>query len=291
MPELPEVETIRRHLDATLPGRHIDAVVHLDARMVKRSRLDAAAIARRLTGAHFTRVARAGKFLGLYIGSGGALLLHLGMSGQLILEPSSIVVRPHTHLRIRLADDELRLVDPRRFGRIAWVERLGGRDLRVGIDPLSRRFGGQTLRRLLAGRKVAVKTALMNQTLVAGLGNIYVDEALFLAWLHPMRTAGSLSIDEAARLARAIRKVLRRSLEHRGTSFSDYVDALGHPGANQGYLQVYGRQGLPCVRCKTPIVRIVVGGRSSHICPVCQCQTRPDASGTSGCEEACHAEI
>ncbi len=268
MPELPEVETIRSYLDQVLSGQPILAVPHIDERMVKRSQKDAEGIRAALIGRHFERVSRRGKFLFLALAEGGALLVHLGMSGRLVTEPEGAPVRPHTHLVIGYPGGELRLSDPRRFGRIAWAD--PALDLNLGIEPLSRAFSGSRLGRALKGRRVAIKSALLNQNLVAGLGNIYADEALFYARIHPERPAGSLTGNELRLLARGIRLVLRRSIAHRGTSFSDYVDALGHPGDNQGYLRVYGREGKPCVRCHAAIQRRVLSGRSSHYCPECQ---------------------
>lgn len=268
MPELPEVETIRRYLATALPGRPIDEVLHLDSRMVKRSPLDGPAIQRLLAGETFLEIEREGKFLLLRVSSGDALLLHLGMSGRLVVESREAQRAPHTHLVVRLGDQDLRLVDPRRFGRIAWVAKGDG--LSLGIDPLSPKFTREQLKSRLQGRAVAVKSALLNQSLIAGLGNIYADEALFYSRIHPARPAGLLTDEELGRLVRSIRRVLRISLEHRGTSFSDYVDALGHPGENQQYLMVYGREGKPCPRCRSAIQRRVLGGRSSHYCPRCQ---------------------
>lgn len=285
MPELPEVETIRRYLDEVLSGQPILAVPHIDARMVKRSPKDAQAIRAALVGCHFERVLRRGKFLFLMVAEGGALLVHLGMSGRLVTEAEGAPLRPHTHLVIRMPGGELRLSDPRRFGRIAWAESHRTLDLKLGLEPLSRAFTGSRLGRALKGRRVAIKSALLNQNLVAGLGNIYADEALFYARIHPERPAGSLTENELRLLARGIRLVLRRSIAHRGTSFSDYVDALGHPGDNQGYLSVYGRAGKPCVRCHAAIQRRVLGGRSSHYCPECQRFTETVHEGER------HAEI
>lgn len=270
MPELPEVETIRRHLVHLLVGRQVSAVPQLDARMVKRSRLTAEQLRDRLVGQTFTAVERRGKFLFAQFGSPGALLLHLGMSGRLLVVPASAGEDPHTHMIVNLGDTHLRLVDPRRFGRIAWVEAIGEAGTALGVDPLSRRFSGSVLHGLFSGRTLVVKSALLNQGLVAGLGNIYADEALFRARIHPQTPAGRLSLQDSDRLVRSIRVVLRISLQHGGTSFSDYVNALGHPGENQQYLNVYGRDGQPCPRCRTLIQRLMVGGRSSHFCPVCQ---------------------
>jgi len=270
MPELPEVETIRRYLAETLPGRMIESVVHIDGRMVKRSSLDALEIKARLCGQTFDTMTRRGKFLLLEMASGDALLVHLGMSGRLVVEPRDAAIRPHTHLIVASGDLHLRLSDPRRFGRIAWVADGDTMPVELGLEPLSSAFTGRSLGLAFQGRTVAVKTALLNQSLVAGLGNIYADEALFMSRIHPERRAGSLSHGELTRLVRSVRKVLQESISHRGTSFSDYVDALGHPGENQAYLRVYGRAGEPCRRCHHLVQRRVLGGRSSHFCPKCQ---------------------
>jgi formamidopyrimidine-DNA glycosylase len=207
--------------------------------------------------------------------SGAHLLLHLGMSGKLLwVEPERPWDR-HTHLVVDFGDRELRLSDPRRFGRIGW--RMPGEALKadLGVDPLSRRFQAQWLAAQLQTRRAPIKSVLLDQRIVAGLGNIYADESLFHARIHPQRPAGGLSADECGRLVRAIKAVLRTAIKHRGTSFSDYVDALGHPGQNQAYLQVYARQGQPCGRCRTPIVRVWVQNRSSYFCPRCQRHKTP----------------
>lgn len=270
MPELPEVETIRQYLQAVLPGHRIEAVDRLDARMVKHSPLTAEAIRARLPGQMVTLVERMGKFLLVRFESEEALVLHLGMSGRLVVGPVEDGYRPHTHVALRVDGQHLRLMDPRRFGRVSWVIPGAVFETRLGVDPLSARFTGRRLQGMLAGRVVPLKTALLNQALIAGLGNIYADEALFLAGLNPRRPAGSLSDSEAKTLVAGIRRVLRVALQNRGTSFSDYVDALGHPGDNQRFLNVYGRTHEPCPRCRTPIVLRVIGGRSSHFCPQCQ---------------------
>ncbi|MCY0877851.1 MAG: bifunctional DNA-formamidopyrimidine glycosylase/DNA-(apurinic or apyrimidinic site) lyase [Firmicutes bacterium] len=270
MPELPEVETIRRYLEETLPGQEILAVPLLDGRLVKGSALDAHTIAARLVGERFVQVKRRGKFLFFELTSGAMILCHLGMSGRLLLVSSEASAVKHTHVRLILTAGELRLVDPRRFGRIAWLP-PGETGPRLGVEPLSRAFGTRSLKTLVAGRRASIKQILLDQQLIAGLGNIYADEALFLARIHPLTPAGDLSDEEAARLVRAIKRVLRVSLSHRGTSFSDYVDALGRPGDNQRYLAVYGREGETCMRCRQGIIqRERIGGRSSHVCPVCQ---------------------
>ncbi len=270
MPELPEVETIRQYLQTVLPGHTIEAVDRLDARIVKHSPLTADAMVAQLPGKTVTGVERVGKFLLVRFKSKEALVLHLGMSGRLVVGPAEEWYQPHTHLALRVDGQHLRLIDPRRFGRVAWVTQGSALGTRLGVDPLSARFTARRLQELLAGRVVPLKTALLNQALIAGLGNIYADEALFLARLNPKRPAGSLADSDAKTLVRGIRRVLRLALKNRGTSFSDYVDALGHPGDNQRFLNVYGRAQEPCPRCRTPIVLRVIGGRSSHFCPKCQ---------------------
>lgn len=278
MPELPEVETIRRYLKEVLVGHKISLVPHLDERMVKHSTLDAKAIASRLRGQTVHGLQRQGKFLLLQTDGVEGLVLHLGMSGRLTWERPEKPWERHTHLIIAVGDGEMRLVDPRRFGRVAWVKNILEPGLSLGCDPFSHHFTGSYLAEVLSHRMIAIKSALLDQSLVAGLGNIYADEALFRCRIHPARPAGSLSREELGRLVRAIRHVLKVSLANRGTSFSDYVDALGHPGDNLAFLRVYARNGQPCVRCRHPINRMVIGGRSSHFCPHCQ----PLSIGTEG---------
>lgn len=272
MPELPEVETIRGYLTDILPGERIIRVAHLDARLLKEPGVenDAEWIQGSLTGQVVQSVSRRGKFLFLDLTTGAHLLIHLGMSGRLTLEPRGDPWKKHTHLVLEFPDTELRLVDPRRFGRIGWVP--AGKALRpdLGVEPLSAGFTRHYLSERFKGRTAPVKSLLLDQRIVAGLGNIYADEALFRARIHPTLDAGRLSEEETARLVRAIRAVLRDSIRYRGTSFSDYVDALGHPGENQNYLRVYGRMGQPCFRCRRPIVTVVIQKRTSHFCPRCQ---------------------
>ena len=270
MPELPEVETIRRHLQDILPGRAVEEVLWLDARLVKNSALTAENMKEFMRGQRVAQILRRGKFLFVGFERSGHLLLHLGMSGRLTWDASDSPVRPHTHLILKFCPGHLRFSDPRRFGRIAWVSDGSPIGLGLGPEPLSKAFTGEDLKERLRGRTVSIKSALLNQSIVAGLGNIYADEALFRARIHPRRRAGSLSLVEVRSLVRAIRAVLVQSLEQRGTSFSDYVDALGRPGQNQDYLKVYGREGSACPRCKRTIARVVIGGRSSHYCPDCQ---------------------
>ncbi len=272
MPELPEVETIRSYLAAILPHYPVVAVKHLDARMVKMGTISAESIAHRLPGLVVQSMGRRGKYLVMGFVDKSALVIHLGMSGRLVVEPETNPWRTHTHLVLGLRDDnELRLVDPRRFGRIGYfVDFDKDRTLRLGPEPLSRAFTAQYLTDRLRGRKTPIKSLLLDQSLVAGMGNIYVDEALFDAGIHPLSPGASISFKTANRLVQSIRRVLRASIAHRGTSFSDYVDALGRPGQNQEYLAVYGRLGQPCLKCGSPIHSIVIHARTSHFCQYCQ---------------------
>ncbi|MBX5466413.1 MAG: bifunctional DNA-formamidopyrimidine glycosylase/DNA-(apurinic or apyrimidinic site) lyase [Firmicutes bacterium] len=285
MPELPEVETIRRYLDQILAGRRIDQVVHLDPRMVRGGAGRAETIVRRVTGAVVRRVGRRGKYLWMALTRpGGYLVIHLGMSGRLTWEADPAEPwRPHTHLVLSVAGGgHLRLADPRRFGRVDWAPDRTGLEAQLGVEPLGRAFTAAYLAERLAGRRAPIKALLLDQRIVAGLGNIYADEALFLCRVHPATPGGRLVEPELHQLVRAVRTVLRRSLRHRGTSFSDYVDALGHPGEHQHHLAVYGRGGQPCPRCGAPVAVLEVGGRSSHFCPRCQRPKDDAAAGPGG---------
>lgn len=270
MPELPEVETIRQYLETEMVGLSITAVSHLDGRMIKLGDDDADGLSRKLLHRQLIAVERRGKYLLFGWRPRGYLIIHLGMTGRLTVHARLDSWRAHTHMVLDFGERQLRLSDPRRFGRIGWLQRRTWLDHRLGLEPLSQRFTGHTLWRCLQGRSQAIKSLLLNQSVIAGLGNIYADEALYLSRLHPLRRAGDLDLATAARLARSVRKVLRQSLDHRGTSFSDYVDALGQEGGNQDHLFVYGRQGQPCLRCQTAIVTVVLQGRTSHFCPTCQ---------------------
>ncbi len=270
MPELPEVETIRRHLETRMLGRRVTDVPHLDARMVKLGETDGPTLKHRLTGQSLIAMDRRGKYLLLGWQEGGWLVIHLGMSGRLTMQAPDEVLRPHTHLVVAFGDMDLRLSDPRRFGRIGWLDHRASLDRRLGQEPLDRRFTGAYLYGRLVARRAPIKALLLDQAVVAGLGNIYADEALFLSQIHPRTAAETLSRDDMGRLVRNIRRVLRNGIQHRGTTFSDYVDALGRQGEHQAHLNVYGRAGKPCPRCGAPVATEVVQGRTSHFCPQCQ---------------------
>ena len=272
MPELPEVETIRRELAARISGRHIQHATVLDPRIVQN--VPVRAFEARLAGAYITELDRRGKYLVLRLGS-DVLALHLMMSGRLHLRPSGDV-RPHTRLVVTL-DQELGLhfVDVRRFGR-AWL--MNGQELetifgRLGPEPLGVDFDWRCLRDGFRGRRVAVKPALLDQRAVAGVGNIYADEALFDARIHPETPVNRISPRKLQDLTRAIVAVLESSISHQGTTFSTFETSHGTPGNNQQHLRVFRRTGEPCMVCGQPIRRIIVSQRSTHYCS--RCQQRP----------------
>jgi formamidopyrimidine-DNA glycosylase len=273
MPELPEVETIVRGLAPRVRGRRIDTVwwsgqgLHL-GRKVDLAGLRAVAVGRAVAG-----VRRRGKYILLEVtGLGGeGVIIHLGMTGRLRVQPAATARAPHTHVVFALAGgDELRFVDARRFG---WV--TPGRPLArdpalagLGPDPLSE-LDAPALARALAGARAPIKAFLLDQHRIAGLGNIYVAEALFLAGVHPATPAARL-VGRTEALLRAVRTSLEGGIARRGTTLRDYVDADGFAGDNARALLVYGRAGEPCVRCGARIRRRLDGGRATFYCPRCQ---------------------
>lgn len=278
MPELPEVETIRRHLVTKVVGKPITEVVTWLGRMWRN--VSPAMGETLLIGQNFTGVERRGKYLLFTLESGAIAVIHLKMTGRLVYYEAeqakeAILPRPHDRIGFYFADGSCLIFgDVRTFGGIHLYAREAEIDLKslcqMGIEPLSRDFTGATLYGLLQKSRLGLKKFLLDQRFVAGLGNIYVDEALFLARLHPARQALSVSIEEARRLHRAIRKVLTESLAHGGTSFRDYQNAEGRRGENQKYLQVYGRQQKPCTRCHRALANMNIGGRNTVYCPHCQ---------------------
>lgn len=273
MPELPEVETVRRSLLPHVLNRQIVGLRLGDFPGVLGD--DAAdAVAARITGRRIVAIDRRGKYLLFRLDDDSTLMVHLRMTGQLSVVPRDTPRLRFEHLAIELDNGhDLRFADQRKFGRVlhllpADVERL---DRRLGPEPLSEDFTPEVLAASLARRPGKLKSVLLDQRLIAGLGNIYVDEALFLARLHPERSARSLTQDEVERLHRAIRDVLHGSLERRGTTFSSFQDANGEAGGYGASLTVYGRGGKGhCPRCGHGLARLVVGGRGTHFCPNCQ---------------------
>jgi formamidopyrimidine-DNA glycosylase len=271
MPELPEVETFAAELRPHLAGRRILAVEVLWTRTLAAP--DPTTFAERLVGRQINALGRRGKHLLLELDSGDTLIVHLRMTGRLEVVPGDSPVRsgPHVRARFDLSGGEcLVFTDARKFGRI-WLaadraEVLG----RLGPEPLDWDFDAARLAAPIQRRRVAVKALLLDQTVVAGIGNIYADEALFLAGIHPLRPGTSLGDDEIERLHDAIRQVLREAISQQGTTLRDYRPPYGLEGAYQHQLRVYQQTDRPCPRCGTPIERIRVTQRSTHFCPHCQ---------------------
>ena len=274
MPELPEVETILRDLRPRLAGRRIERARTSRLLRCVPALARRAAFPKCLVGRSIAGLRRRGKYLLIALDDGRELMVHLGMTGRLVLEPAGRSAGKHLHLALGLAGlgVELRFYDPRRFGRVALgrpeeLARSCGLG-RLGLEPLE--SSPAEIARALGARSKRLKALLLEQTAVAGVGNIYADESLFRARLHPERSAATLSGAEALRLARALRQVLAEAVRRRGSSVDDYVDASGLPGSFQKVLRVYGRAGRPCRRCGTKIVRLQIAGRSTHFCPRCQ---------------------
>ena len=273
MPELPEVETIRRELDASIVDRTIQRASVLDPRLtldVPVSEFESL-----LVGQRVQRVDRRGKYL-LVRCSGCVLVLHLMMSGRIHLRAAN-AVQPHTRLVAAFdCGPAVHFVDVRRFGR-AWA--LDAADLhkvigQLGPEPLDHDFDWRTLRNGFRNRTVAVKSALLDQRTLAGVGNIYADEALFSARINPETPVDRISTHKLKALARAIVDALQSGIANHGTSFSTFETSRGAPGGHQNHLQVFRRTGEPCPRCGRPIRRMVVAQRSTHYCAACQRRPR-----------------
>ena len=268
MPELPEVETIARGLQRQVAGDVIESVwIGAKPEPLKSS---AREIARTLDGARIAQVRRVGKHMvfDLERKNGNAQwIVHLGMTGRMLVIDPGAEIAKHTHLIATLRSGrELRFVDPRRFGRLE--VRRADQFQAPGQEPLD--VGFEIFARLFRGRKTPIKSALLNQKLLAGIGNIYADESLFRAGIRPRRRAASLTRAELQRLYPAIQQVLNEAIASGGSSVSDYVNAEGTEGLFQIQHRAYGREGEPCLTCGSPIKRTVIAGRSSHWCPNCQ---------------------
>lgn len=277
MPELPEVETVRRTLYDKVVGRRIERMELITPRQIFHP--DPDTFRAELEGAAFTEIERRGKWLIFHLGP-LRLIGHLRMSGRLYVTEPDRPRDKHTHVVFHLDSGlEMRYEDQRKFGGFHLLgpkgEGMPPGLAALGPEPLSDQFTPAVLAAALAGKKSPVKAALLDQTLVAGLGNIYVDEALFCAAVHPARLAGSLTSDETDRLHACIRSVLEKAVAKRGTTFSLYFAGDGAPGDMYDELQVFDRAGDPCCRCGAPIRKVAVAQRGTHYCPVCQ----PDPAG------------
>jgi formamidopyrimidine-DNA glycosylase len=294
MPELPEVETVVRGLQRTVLGRKI-----LSVWIGKSDFIDNPAEFTRLNGQRIAAIERFGKFMLLRLSNGAevsaiaavtasegetrrpttaaaqdyeaSLLVHLGMTGQIAPSAADIPLEKHTHVSFTLDDGrELRYTDPRRFGRMAYLtaESLAKEVAGAGADPLEVSTAEFTER--VRSRNARIKALLLDQSVFRGVGNIYADESLWRAKIHPARVGSKLTEKETQTLRRVLQEILNRAIVMRGSSISDFLDANGEPGEYQRHHRAYGREGKPCYRCRTPIRRVIVAGRSSYFCPKCQ---------------------
>lgn len=281
MPELPEVETVVRGLRKSILGRRI-----LSVWIGKSDFIDNPTEFTRLSGQTIASIERFGKFMLLRLANGqepaqesledaanqaASLLVHLGMTGQLAPSAAEIPFDKHTHVSLTLDDGrELRYSDPRRFGRMAYLrgEPLAKELAAFGADPLE--VSAAEFAERVRSRNARIKALLLDQSVFRGVGNIYADESLWRAKIHPARVGAKLSEKEAATLRKVLQDILNRAIIMRGSSISDFLDANGEPGEYQRHHRAYGREGKPCYRCRTPIRRVIVAGRSSYFCPECQ---------------------
>jgi formamidopyrimidine-DNA glycosylase len=278
--ELPEVEVMRRDLEKDVVGRRVkDAEVKpsKNAMRVIRRHGKRKEFTSRLEGRKITKVERRGKYLLLNLDDGDVLVVHFGMSGQFQRANGRTALAPHTHVVLTFQQGgDLRFIDPRTFGEmfVSAADELGKvKELQhIAIDPLDQVFTWQTFQYLLAERAAKMKQLLMDQKFISGLGNIYSDEVLFAAGLRYDRMSDALSSQEVRRLYRAIQEILQEAIKARGTTLGDeaYVDLFGKPGEYQNELKVYGRIGLPCRRCRTPIQSVKISQRNAYFCPQCQ---------------------
>ena len=294
MPELPEVETVARGLQRQIAGRRILSITFGRTDFIDNPE----EIEKELPGRAIRSVVRYGKFLLLWLTQKedagetdreSALLVHLGMTGMLRPQPAGEPHAKHTHV-VALLDDgrELRYTDPRRFGRMAYLagESLQEELRRFGADPLQAGLEEFTAR--IRGKRARIKALLLDQRVLRGVGNIYADESLWKARIHPKRLGARLRKEQVKELYRALQGILERAIVMRGSSIADFLDADGQPGEYQRHHRAYGREGKPCFRCKTQIKRVIVAGRSSYFCP--QCQKTPRSGRRHGSETQKHGE-
>jgi formamidopyrimidine-DNA glycosylase len=287
VPELPEVETIRRDLEPLVTGRRITGIEVDPATLPLLAGTTIEVLRENLVGRTVEALGRRGKYLLFGLDDGRTFVVHLRMTGRLTWRKGGDPPEKYERARILLDDGhELRWSDLRKFGTWRVIEQSSDLDRKLGREPIDASFTLREFRDVLAGRRAPVKAVLLDQRRVAGLGNIYVDEALFQARVRPDTPAGELSAPAVRRLYFACRDVLERGIENRGASFRDYVDGRGEPGRQHMHVQVFRRTGQPCYVCGTPIRRSVVGGRSSHFCPRCQKPARARPRHSSPAREA-----
>ncbi len=277
MPELPEVETLRRDLLAYLPGEQVASAEVLRAASVGYPK-PPTVFCEQMIGQVFTdQITRRGKYLLLHLEAGAGLGVHLRMSGRLLWRSADAPMENHLRVRMVMTSGyELRFEDMRVFGQL-WLipartppEQIMTGLKRLGPEPFDKAFSAEYLAEKFRGRSQPIKTALLDQHLVAGIGNIYADEALFISRIHPLTPVQKLSLESLVRLHGAVVEVLTEGIAQRGTTLRNYTDAQGVNGNYAGTAWAYGRKGLPCRVCGTPMERIRLAGRSAHFCPSCQ---------------------
>lgn len=273
MPELPEVETVKRIIEPQLVGQTILPVSVNNPQIIAHP--DTALFAELLTGQMVQRMSRRGKFLTVHFENGDRMVIHLRMTGQLLVTPADYPVEKHTHLIAALSGGrQIRYIDVRRFGRFWYLQAdetdaVTGQD-KLGLEPLDGELSADYLKARLGGRKKSIKEMLHDQSVVAGIGNIYSDEILFEAGLYPEEKFVSLNIDDWNNLAAKIKEVIAWGITTNEMTAAEYLAGAGKEYRNMPDLRVYGREGQSCSRCGATIERIVIGGRSSCYCPVCQ---------------------
>lgn len=267
MPELPEIETIRRGMQVNIGAKITNLIINRQD-VIKLKDYEPA----KLLNKQISKVTRRGKFFVFELEKNYNLVFHLGMSGRFYMVKSDdIISEPHVHVIVELDNgNKLLYQDARRFGGVWLVKDIKSFFVKMGVEPLSEEFNAKYLYEITRRRKIAIKTLLLNQHLIAGIGNIYADESLFAAGIRPDKSAGTLTMEEADKLCRAIKKVLETSIKERGTTFRDFRDSYNKTGNFQNFLKVYGKTNEKCPRCGEILARKKIGGRSSHYCSSCQ---------------------
>lgn len=275
MPELPEVEVTRRGLLAQLPGRKVVGVAASNYRL--RTSIPTRLLHDHISGSEFLTIDRRAKYLLLRMTGGAVLVIHLGMTGKLALMPQSAPRHKHDHLALSLDDDrELRFNDSRRFGLLmVWPAADATNtehqfSTREGIEPFAPEFNADQLLYLASRRTMPVKSLLMNSRLIAGIGNIYANETLFAARIHPLTPALLLNRKDWQRIVTQARRILQEAIDAGGSTIADFLGTSGHPGYFQLHFKVYNQKGRPCTSCSHPIVKTTLAGRATYFCPTCQ---------------------